>query len=286
MQNRPLRSVLYVPASNAKALAKLPSLMMDAVIVDLEDAVHPDAKAEARNVMLEGLRNWTQRKPLLAVRINTLDGPFGADDLRAVCKINPDIIVLPKCETPQQIIALADAMRDLEMEESAAIWAMIETPRALFNIGAMAELGHHHSNRLNCFVAGTNDLMKETGVRDLVQMQPWLMQIVLAARAGGLSVLDGVHNDIADGVGFRDACELARSRGFDGKTLIHPSQIEPANQIFRPDESEVKKAQAIVDAFALPENATKGVINLDGKMVERLHLAQAQTLLLKSEQTH
>ncbi len=285
MQNRPLRSVLYVPASNAKALAKLPSLIMDAVIVDLEDAVHPDAKAEARATMVEGLQAWTQRKPLLAVRINNLDGPCGADDLSAACKINPDAVVLPKCETPQQIIALSDALRDLEMDERVAIWAMIETPRAVFNIGAIAELGHHHSNRLNCFVAGTNDLMKETGVRDPAQMQPWLMQIVLAARAGGLSVLDGVHNDIADSDGFADACELARNRGFNGKTLIHPSQIESANRIFRPDESEVQNAQAIVAAFALPENATKGVISLDGKMIERLHLAQAQTLLLKFQQT-
>lgn len=285
MQNRPLRSVLYVPASNAKALAKLPSLLMDAVIVDLEDAVHPDAKADARATMIAGLQVWTQRKPLLAVRINNLDGPFGADDLSAACKINPDTIVLPKCETPQQIIALADAMRDLEMDERVAIWAMIETPRALFNIGAIAELGHHHSNRLNCFVAGTNDLMKETGVRDLAQMQPWLMQIVLAARAGGLSVLDGVHNDISDSEGFEGACLLARNRGFDGKTLIHPSQIEPANRILRPDESEVKDAHAIVDAYALPENATKSVILIDGKMVERLHLVQAQTLLLKFQQT-
>jgi citrate lyase subunit beta / citryl-CoA lyase len=285
MQNRPLRSVLYVPASNAKALAKLPSLLMDAVIVDLEDAVHPDAKADARATMIGGLQDWTERKPFLAVRINNLDGPLGADDLVAACKVNPDAIVLPKCETPQQIIALSDAMRDLEMDERVAIWAMIETPRALFNVGAVAELGHHHSNRLNCFVTGTNDLMKETGVRDLAQMQPWLMQIVLAARAGGLSVLDGVHNDIADGDGFANACELARNRGFDGKTLIHPSQIEPANRIFRPDESEARVAQAIVAAFALPENAAKGVIMLDGKMVERLHLVQAHSLLLKFQQT-
>ena len=286
MQNRPLRSVLYVPASNANALAKLPSLLMDAVIVDLEDAVHPDAKADARATMIAGLQEWTPRKPLLAVRINNLDGPFGADDLSAAYQINPDVIVLPKCETPQQIIALSDAMRDLEMDERVAIWAMIETPRALFNSGAIAELGHHHSNRLNCFVSGTNDLMKETGVRDLAEMQPWLMQIVLAARAGGLSVIDGVHNDIADSDGLVNACHLARNRGFDGKTLIHPSQIEPANRIFKPDETEVRAAQAIVAAFALPENANKGVIGLDGKMVERLHLAQAQTLLLKFQQTH
>ncbi len=285
MQNRPLRSALYVPASNAKALGKLPSLLMDAVIVDLEDAVHLHGKEDARATMIAGLQVWAVRKPLLAVRINTLDGQHGADDLAATCKINPDAIVLPKCETPQQIIALSDAMRDLDMNERVAIWAMIETPRALFNIGAIAELGHHHSNRLNCFVSGTNDLMKETGVRDMAEMQPWLMQIVLAARAGGLTVLDGVHNEFADSAAFESACRLASNRGFDGKTLIHPSQIESANRIFRPDESEVKNARAIVAAFASHENADKGVISLNGKMVERLHLAQAQTLLLKYQQT-
>lgn len=285
MKTQALHSVLYVPAINGKALAKLPMLNMNAVIIDLEDAVHPDAKSDARAAMRSSLNAWTNRKALVAVRINSLDSPFWLDDLKAAANASPHAIVLPKCETPQQVIALADAMGDLEMSDEIAIWAMIETPRALFNIGAIAELGHHNSNRLTCFIAGTNDLMKETGVRDLAEMQPWLMQIVLAARAGGLAVLDGVHNNIADSSGFENACLIARNRGFDGKTLVHPSQIEPANRIFRPDNIEIGNARSIVRAFALPENAAKSVISLDGKMVERLHLEAAQTLLLKYNQT-
>ena len=284
MKNPTLRSVLYVPAANGKALAKLPMLTVDAVIIDLEDAVHPDCKAEARVAMRSGLEAWADRKSWLSVRINPLDGAFGFDDLKAAANVSPDAIVLPKCESPQQIIALSDAMRDLDMSDEIAIWAMIETPRALFNIGAIAELGHHNSNRLTCFIAGSNDLMKETGVRDMAQMQPWLMQIVLAARAGGLAVLDGVYNDFADSSGFENDCLIARDRGFDGKTLIHPSQIETANRIFGHDDIEIGNAQSIINAFALPENAAKGVISLDGKMVERLHLEAAQTLLLKYKQ--
>ena len=153
---------------------------------------------------------------------------------------------------------------------------MIETPRAVFNLAQIAELGHHHTARLNCFVTGTNDLMKETGVRDAREMQPWLMQIVLAAKAGGLAVLDGVYNDFADAAGFEEACTAARNRGFDGKTLIHPSQIEPANRNFAPDENDVAAAMAIIAAFALPENSGKGVVSVEGRMVERLHLSMAE----------
>ncbi len=275
MINRPLRSVLYVPGSNDKALGKLPSLAMDAVIVDLEDAVHPDAKASARDTMVRILAGWQRRKALLAVRINPLDGNGGMDDVKAAVQIKPDAIVLPKVEAPSAILALSDALSDLDADPAMRIWAMIETPRAVFNLAQIAELGHHHTARLNCFVTGTNDLMKETGVRDVAEMQPWLMQIVLAARAGGLSVLDGVHNDFTDTSGFEHACVLARNRGFDGKTLIHPSQIEPANRTFAPDENDIAAAKAIIAAFALPENSSKGVVSINGRMVERLHLALA-----------
>jgi citrate lyase subunit beta / citryl-CoA lyase len=281
MFSRPLRSVLYVPAANDKALGKLPSLSMDAAIVDLEDAVHPDSKAGARETMLGRLAGWTQRNALLAVRINPLDGSHGLDDLKAALEIRPDAIVLPKVEAPATILALSDALSDLDADPAVRIWAMIETPRAVFNLAQIAELGHHHTARLNCFVTGANDLMKETGVRDAAEMQPWLMQIVLAAKAGGLAALDGVHSDFADSSGFEHACRLARNRGFDGKTLIHPSQIAPANRIFAPDANDIAEARVIIDAYALPENASKGVISVSGRMVERLHLAMAeQTLAL------
>jgi citrate lyase subunit beta / citryl-CoA lyase len=276
MINRPLRSVLYVPASNEKALGKLPSLAMDAAIVDLEDAVHPDAKASARETMVRTLSSQQNRKALLSVRINPLDGSDGLADLKATLKVRPDAIVLPKVETPAAILALSDALSDLDADPAIRIWAMIETPRAIFNLAQIAELGHHHTARLNCFVTGTNDLMMETGVRDSAQIHPWLMQIVLAAKAGGLAVLDGVRNDFTDAPGFEEACRLARNRGFDGKTLIHPSQIDPANRIFAPGEQDLAEARAIIAAFALPENAGKGVISLNGRMAERLHLAMAQ----------
>ena len=276
MINRPLRSVLYVPGSNDKALGKLPSLAMDAVIVDLEDAVHPDAKASARETMVRGVASWLGRNALLVVRINALDSGNGPEDLKAALQIRPDAILLPKVDAPSAILALSDALSDLDADPAIRIWAMIETSRAIFNLAQIAELGHHHTARLNCFVTGTNDLMKETGVRDAAEMQPWLMQIVLAAKAGGLSVLDGVYNDFADAAGFEAACVVARNRGFDGKTLIHPSQIEPANRTFAPDENDIAAAKAIIAAFALPENSSKGVVSINGRMVERLHLAIAK----------
>lgn len=276
MISNPLRSVLYVPAVNVKALGKLPTLAMDAVIVDLEDAVHPDAKAAARQAMVRALASWQQRSALLSVRINPLDGDYGREDLKAALEINPDAIVLPKVEVPSAVLALSDALSDLDANPAIRIWAMIETPRAIFNLAQIAELGHHHTAGLNCLVAGTNDLMKETGVRDANELQPWLMQIVLAAKAGGLVVLDGVHNNFADASGFDAACAVARSRGFDGKTLIHPSQIDAANRIFVPDESDIVAAKAVIAAFALPENSGKGVVSVEGRMVERLHLSIAE----------
>ena len=276
MISNPLRSVLYVPAVNVKALGKLPTLAMDAVIVDLEDAVHPDAKAAARQAMVRALASWQQRSALLSVRINPLDGDYGREDLKAALEINPDAIVLPKVEVPSAVLALSDALSDLDANPAIRIWAMIETPRAIFNLAQIAELGHHHTAGHNCLVAGTNDLMKETGVRDANALQPWLMQIVLAAKAGGLVVLDGVHNNFADASGFDAACAVARSRGFDGKTLIHPSQIDAANRIFVPDESDIVAAKAVIAAFALPENSGKGVVSVEGRMVERLHLSIAE----------
>lgn len=275
----PLRSVLYVPASNAKALAKLPALACDAAIIDLEDAVHPDQRAQARQTLLAAAPALEGRR--IIIRINRLDGPWGEADLDAAMAVAPHAILLPKAGAPQDINDLADAL-DRYDDAPPRIWAMIETPRGILNAAAMAELGHHHSARLECFVAGTNDLMKETGVCDADQLQPWLMQIVLAAKAGGLAVLDGVHNDFRDSAGFEAACQMARNRGFDGKTLIHPSQIDVANMAFAPDAGEVAAAQAVIAAFALPENAGKGVIEINGKMTERLHLAMAEAVVARA----
>jgi len=285
MPSRPRRSVLYMPATNEKALAKLPSLACDCVIFDLEDAVAPEAKADAR----ERLRGFlTQNRPdrvEIVVRINALSTEWGTEDLIAMRACQPHAILLPKIDTPRDVKEADEALDDMDAGRNLALWTMIETPKAMLNIGALAELGRDNATRLACFVAGTNDLVKDTGVRatpDRRYLMPWLLQIVLAARAGGLDTLDGVSNDFRDLDAFARECAEGRNLGFDGKTLIHPAQIDPANTAFSPAEEEVREAQAIVAAFALPENAGKGVIRLDGRMVERLHLAQAERLLAKA----
>ncbi|PTE07583.1 CoA ester lyase [Mesorhizobium helmanticense] len=281
---RPRRSVLYVPASNDKALAKLPSLACDAVIIDLEDAVAPADKIAAREKLAGIFANRPGRCEMI-VRINALSSEWGADDLLAVAKCEPDGILLPKVDKPRDILEAGDVLDDNFAPDEVKLWAMIETPKALLNIGAIAELGRDPASRLACFVAGTNDLVKDTGVLatpDRRYLVPWLMQMVLAARAGGLDMLDGVSNDFRDLDAFARECAEAAAMGFDGKSLIHPAQIEAANRAFAPSAEEVAEARAVKDAFGLAENAGKGVIALNGKMVERLHLAQAEKLLAKA----
>ncbi|MDX8531926.1 CoA ester lyase [Mesorhizobium sp. VK25A] len=281
----PRRSVLYIPASNDKALAKIGSLACDAVIIDLEDAVLPADKKAARDKIAGILATRPERRCEMVVRINPLASEWGADDLLAVAKAEPDGILLPKIGTPRDILEAGDLLDDNFAPDSVKLWAMVETPRALLNIGAIAELGRDPASRLACFVAGTNDLVKATGILatpDRRYLMPWLMQLVLATRAGGLDVIDGVANDFRDLNGFARECGEAAAMGFDGKSLIHPAQIEPANRAFSPSAEALARAHAIRDAFARPENAGKGVIALDGKMVERLHLAEAEKLLAKA----
>jgi citrate lyase subunit beta/citryl-CoA lyase len=281
---RPRRSVLYIPASNDKALAKIASLACDAVIIDLEDAVLPADKAAARD-KIAGILAGPQRRCEMVVRINPLASEWGADDLLAVAKVGPDGILLPKIGTPRDILEAGDLLDDNFAPDSVKLWAMVETPKALLNIGAIAELGRDPASRLACFVAGTNDLVKATGILatpDRRYLVPWLMQLVLAARAGGLDIIDGVANEFSDLDGFARECAEGAAMGFDGKSLIHPAQVEPANRAFSPSPERLAAARAIRDAFARPENAGRGVIALDGRMVERLHLAEAEKLLAKA----
>ncbi len=233
---RPRRSVLYIPASNEKALAKIAQLSCDAVIIDLEDAVAPADKISARE-RLPGIfanrpvANHMGRRCEMVVRVNALSSEWGADDLLAAASCEPDGILLPKANTPRDILEAGDVLDDNFAPDAVKLWAMIETPKALLNIGAIAELGRDPASRLVCFVAGTNDLVKETGVLstpDRRYLVPWLMQMVLAARAGGLDVLDGVSNDFRDLDAFARECVEAAAMGFDGKSLIHPAQIEAA----------------------------------------------------------
>lgn len=282
---RPRRSVLYVPASNDKALAKIATLTCDAVIIDLEDAVAPADKVAAREKLAAIFAGRPERRCEMIVRVNALSSEWGNDDLLAAAKFEPDGILLSKVATPRDILEVGDVLDDNFAPDSVKLWAMIETPKAMLNIGAIAELGRDPASRLNCFVAGTNDLVKETGILatpDRRYLVPWLMQMVLAARAGGIDMLDGVSNDFRDLDAFARECTEAAAMGFDGKTLIHPAQIEAANRAFAPAPDALAEARAVKDAFALPENAGKGVIALNGRMVERLHLAQAEKLLAKA----
>lgn len=282
---RPRRSVLFMPATNDKALAKIGSLACDAVIIDLEDAVAPGEKIAARGKLKQIFAARRPDWPEMVIRINSLNSEWGAADLIAAADCEPDGILLPKVDTARDILNANDVLDEQEATASVALWAMIETARAMLAIGAIGELGHYPGTRLACLVAGANDLVKETGVLatpDRRYLLPWLMQMVLAARAGGIGVLDSVSNDFRDLDTFTHECTEAAAMGFDGKTLIHPAQIEPANEAFSPSQAALAEAERIVEAFAHPENAGKGVIALDGKMVERLHLEQADRLLAKA----
>lgn len=282
---RPRRSVLYVPASNDKALAKIAQLACDAIIIDLEDAVAPADKITARAKLAGIFAGHSERRCEMVVRINALSSEWGADDLLAAASCEPDGILLPKVDTPRDLLEAGDVLDDNFAPDSVKLWAMIETPKALLNIGAIAELGRDPASRLNCFVSGTNDLVKETGILatpDRRYLVPWLMQMVLAARAGGIDMLDGVSNDFRNLDAFTHECAEAAAMGFDGKSLIHPAQIEAANRAFAPSAEAVAEARSVKEAFALAENAGKGVIALNGRMVERLHLAQAEKLLTKA----
>ncbi len=279
------RSVLSVPADNARALAKVAELATDAAIFDLEDAVAPERKMEAREALV---RHLTTNRPdcEIVIRINALGSGFGQDDLAAVLAAKPDAILLPKVESPADIQAAADWLAENDAPETLRLWAMIETPRGVINAPLIAETGRTFGGRLDCFVVGLNDLRKDTGVPDRPgrpYLIPWLMQILLAARGGGLDVIDAVFNDFRDADGFDEECRQGRDMGYDGKMLIHPAQIGPANERFGVEQIAIDEARAIIAAFALSENAGKGVINLNGRMVERLHLDQAVMLAAKAD---
>lgn len=282
---RPRRSVLYVPASSTKALTKVASLNADAVIFDLEDAVAPEAKEDAREALRDYFRDNPAGKTERIIRINHLATEWGSEDLLAARACKPDAILLPKVENLQDVTDVAEVLEETDASENVRLWAMIETARGIINADEIAELGLRSAARLDCFVVGTNDIAKETGTileKGRHSFMPWLMQILLCAKAGRLDILDGVYNNFNDLPGFASECSESAKMGFDGKTLIHPSQIEAANNTFALDEKSLVDARSIVQAFSLPENANKGVISLNGRMVERMHLEMAQKLLAKA----
>ncbi len=273
--HKPRRSVLYMPGANARALEKARTLAADCLIFDLEDAVAPEAKAEARAQIAAALEAGSYAPREVIIRINGLDTPWGMEDMRAACAAAPDAILVPKIMSDKDI-ARADAL----MPDMIALWAMVETPLALLNMQDIA--AQAHTSKLTGLVMGTNDLLKDMHApqqKGRAALQTALAWAVLAARAYGLCIIDGVFNDIADEQGLREETQQGQHFGFDGKTLIHPNQIETANDIFAPTADEIIRAQAIIDAFALPENAGKGVIKVNGTMTELLHLARARQTL-------
>ncbi len=285
---QPRRSVLCVPASNTKALAKIPVLDCDCVIFDLEDAVATDMKGQARKNLADHFSDAPSDHRERMIRINALDTAFGAEDMKTVVALTPDAVLLPKVEEPEDILKIADIL-DEAANTNTAIWAMIETPKGILNAAAIARAGHTENARLRGFIVGLNDLRKATGVpysENRQALYPWLMQIVLAARAYSLGVIDAVSNDFRDMSRFSGECAEGKSMGFDGKMLIHPAQIEPANAAFGPSKAEIAEAETIVEAFAQPTAIGQGAININGKMVERLHLEQAERLLAIARSIH
>jgi citrate lyase subunit beta / citryl-CoA lyase len=285
MSIRPRRSLLYMPGSNTRAMEKARELPVDGVILDLEDAVAPDAKGKAREQIIATLKQGGFGRREVIVRINGLDTPWWQDDL-GVAAANPDAILVPKVSGPEALRELAKHLVGVRAEARVGIWAMMETPLAMLNARDIAAAAHDAGSRLAGFVMGTNDLAKDTRARLLpgrAPMLPWLMTCIAAARAYGIDIVDGVYNDIGNAEGFAAECRQARDLGFDGKTLIHPQQIAPCNEAFSPSADEVAWARKIIAAFELPENANKGVIQVDGRMVERLHADMARRTVAIAE---
>lgn len=279
MHVRPRRSVLYMPGANKRALEKAKTLPADSLILDLEDSVAPEAKAQARDSVCAAVKAGGYGHRELVIRVNAIETPWGMDDLRAAVAAAPDAILVPKVSQPGDIVTAAKVLGSVHAPGKTRLWAMMETPKSMLNAREIAALGTEPEHRLACLVMGTNDLLKESRARALhnrIAVVPWLAMTLVAARAFGLDILDGVYNDFRDDEGFREECEHGRTLGMDGKTLIHPSQVTPCNEIFSPSDEEVTWSRAIIAAFDNPENDHKGVITVDGKMVERLHLAMAE----------
>jgi citrate lyase subunit beta / citryl-CoA lyase len=283
---RPRRSALYMPASNARALEKARTLPADTLILDLEDAVAPELKAQARDQACAAVAGGGYGGREVVIRINALETPWGEADLTAAVAAAPDAILVPKVSSAETLAAVGLRLRRLGAAERTRVWAMIETPRAILEAHSIAGAALDGETRLSCLVMGTNDLAKDTRARLLpgrAALLPWLMTALAAARAAGIDILDGVYNALSDEAGFRDECRQGRDCGFDGKTLIHPGQIAVANEVFAPSPEEVEQARAVVAAFERPENAQKGVISLDGRMVERLHAEMARRTVALAE---
>jgi citrate lyase subunit beta / citryl-CoA lyase len=275
---RPRRSVLYMPGANARALDKARTLPADAMILDLEDSVAPDAKILARQHVVAALRQGGYGRRELIVRINALATPWGRDDVVAVAATGADAVLVPKVEARDDVLAIVAALRDAGAPPDLPVWAMAETPLAFLRLDAIA--GAHP--QLQALVVGTSDLVKDLHARhsrERTETATALSLAVLAARAHGLAALDGVHLDLDDDAGLRLACAQGRGMGFDGKTLIHPRQIDAANAAFGPSDDELGAARRIVAAWQQARSVGQGVVVVDGRLVENLHVQEAKRLL-------
>lgn len=286
MTIRPRRSVLYMPGSNARALEKAKTLPADGVILDLEDSVAPDAKEAARKQVAEVVKAGGFGAREVIIRTNAVDTPWHAEDLAAAAQAGPDAILIPKVQSAETLEMIGRRLLDMHTPIKTRVWAMIETPLAIFNILSIAAEAKDSEARLSCFVLGTNDLAKDTRARLVpgrAPMLPWLTTVIAAARIYGVEVLDGVYNDLGNTDGFAVECQQGVELGMDGKTLIHPNQIEPCNKAFSPTDAEVEWARKMIAAFDLPENKSKGVVSIDGRMVERLHAEMARRTVAIAE---
>jgi len=276
-----------MPGSNERALEKAKTIPADALIFDLEDAVAPDAKPLARDQVSAAVKNGGYGGREIVIRVNALETPWGTEDILAACEAEPDAILVPKVVHPGDVISVAKILQGVHAPEEIRLWAMMETPMAILNARTIAATAVYEENRLCCLVMGTNDLIKESRARalhDRFAVVPWLAMTLVAARAYRLDIIDGVYNEFRDEMGLREECERGRTLGMDGKTLIHPSQVGPCNQIFSPTEEEVEWSRKIIEAFRRPENKQKGVIVVEGRMVERLHLGMAERTVSIAEQ--
>ena len=275
---RPRRSALYMPGANTRALEKARTLPADALIFDLEDAVAPEAKEAARTNVVLAAESRAYGKREIAIRCNGLGTPWGEADIAAIAQSGADAILVPKVESATQVTHVVSLLDTAGAPTTMAVWAMMETPKGILRAEEIA--GSHP--RLGLFVLGTNDLVKDMRARHTPMRLPMVTALgigMLAARAHGLAILDGVYNDIQDTAGFRAVCQQGLEMGFDGKTLIHPSQVEPCNEIFAPSAAELEMAGKIVAAFKAAQAEGKGVVTVDGRMIENLHVEQAERAL-------
>jgi citrate lyase subunit beta/citryl-CoA lyase len=278
---RPRRSVLYMPGANERALEKAQGLAADALILDLEDAVAPNAKDEARDRVCAAASSGAYGRREIAIRANGIGTQWHDADLAAIAAAGPDAVVIPKIDTVDAVRAIESALEQHGAPDRTKIWAMVETPVAMLHAEEIAG----SSDRLTVLVMGTNDLAKELRAEHVPGRQPLLTGLglcLLAARATGKVILDGVYNDIKDPDGFLAECRQGQQMGFDGKTLIHPSQLDPCNEVFAPSPEAVASAEEIISAFEEAEREGRGVVTVNGRMIENLHVDQARRALAQA----